>query len=117
MMKAGIAKLIARSPEARGVLEEATETARKVYCTVKSVGQTETYQARATGLMPELKIILQHDFEYHGEDLLEYQGTRYNILRTYVTETDGIELTVQRVRGNAAYGVKPEPTEPEEVST
>lgn len=116
-MKAGICKLITRSPEARGVLDDVTETTRTVYCTVKSIGQSETYQARAAGLNPELKIVLAHDFEYQGEDLLEYEGTRYTILRTYVTETDGIELTVQRVRGNAAYEARPETVPAAEVTT
>lgn len=101
MMKAGIVKLISRSPEARGVLEAETETSRTVYCTVKSIGMQEMYQAMGAGLNPELKIILAHDFEYKGEPLLEYEGERFSILRTYITEADGIELTVQRVKRNA----------------
>ena len=107
MMKAGIVTLIGESPEARGVLDEKTESTRDVYCTVRSVGQSEIYQARATGLSPELKLILAHDFEYQGEALCEVDSVRYSILRTYVTETDGIELTLERVRGNAAEEVQP----------
>ena len=68
---------------------------------MKSVGQTEVYQANAAGLNPELKIFLAHDFEYEGERLCEIGGQRFDILRTYVTETDGIELTLQRVARNA----------------
>ena len=44
---------------------------------------------------------LAHDFEYGGERKCELAGMRYNILRTYITETDGIELTLQREAGNA----------------
>ena len=51
--------------------------------------------------MPELKVIVPHDFEYAGERLCELGGVKYHILRTYITETDGIELTLQRVTGNA----------------
>lgn len=102
MMKASAVTLIGEDPAAHGVLEPPQEIRRKCYCTIKSIGQTEAYQARGIGLNPELKIVLAHDFEYSDEPQLEYNGERYDILRTYVTETDGIELTVQRARRNAA---------------
>ena len=70
-------------------------------CTVKSIGMQEAYQAMGIGLNPELKVILAHDFEYEGERLCEMDGVKYNVIRTYVTEADGIELTLQRVTGNA----------------
>ena len=101
MMKANVADLIAVSPEAAGVGTDPVETKRTVYCTVKSIGMQEAYQAMGIGLNPELKIVLAHDFEYGGEPLCEIGGERYRILRTYITETDGIELTLQRVDGNA----------------
>ena len=101
MMKANVADLISVSPEVSGVGTEPTETKRTVYCTVKSIGMQEAYQAMGIGLNPELKIVLAHDFEYQGEPMCEICGQKYKILRTYITETDGIELTLQRVKGNA----------------
>lgn len=101
MTRAKVAYLIAEDPEAHGVLDDPEETERKVYCTEKSVGQSEIYQARGTGLNPELKLVLQHAFEYHGEKILRYQGIRWHILRTY-RDADSLELTIQRERGNAA---------------
>ena len=101
MIRAKVAYLIAEDPAAHGVLDAPQETARKVYCTEKSVGQSEIYQARGTGLNPELKLILQHAFEYHGEKIVEYGGIRWNILRTY-RDADSLELTIQRETGNAA---------------
>ena len=117
MLRSNIAVLIGESPEARGVLEEATETRRTVYCTVKSIGQTEAYQAMSVGMKPDIKIVLAHDFEYQGENLAELEGVRYRILRSYATEADGIELTLERVRGNAAAPAEePEPEpDPEEA--
>ena len=112
MMKANVVDLIAVSPVAAGVGTEPTETKRTVYCTVKSIGMQEAYQAMGIGLNPELKVILAHDFEYGGEGLCELAGVRYRILRTYITETDGIELTLQREAGNARYlppAPEPEP--------
>ena len=111
MMKANVVDLIMEDPYAGGVGLSPTETKRTVPCTVRSIGMQEAYQAMGIGLNPELKVILAHDFEYGGERLCEINGERYRVLRTYITETDGIELTLQREAGNAV----PLP-EPEEVS-
>ena len=109
MLKADVLTLIAVSPEARGVGTEPTETTRDVFCTVRSIGQQEAYLAMGQGLNPELKVILSHDFEYDGERLCEVGGVRYDILRSYITEKDGIELTLQRVVRNAKVLPAPEP--------
>ena len=111
MMKANVVDLIRVSPEAAGVGTEPAETKRTVYCTIRSIGQAEAYQAMGIGLNPELKVILSHDFEYEGEGLAELDGVRYEILRTYITEADGIELTLQRVARNARPAHAPEPEE------
>lgn len=102
MVRADTLDLIAENPKAHGIFDDPQETVRTVYCTERSVGQTEVYQAQAIGLNPELKLILAHAFEYQGEKLCSYKGERYKIIRTYINEADGIELTVQRIRGNAA---------------
>ena len=115
MLKANVIKLISVNPEAAGVGTEPAETSRDVFCTVKSIGQQEAYLAMGQGLNPELKVILAHDFEYDGERLCEIDNKRYDILRTYVTETDGIELTLQRTVRNAKP--VPEPTPAATVST
>ena len=101
MIRAKVAYLIAEDPKAHGIFDAPAETMRKVYCTEKSVGQTEKYQAAAVGLNPELKLILAHAFDYHGEKKLTYQGERYDILRTY-RDGDSMELTIQREERNAA---------------
>lgn len=101
MLKADTVNLIAESPEAHGVFETHTETQRQVFCTVRSVGMREAYEAKAIGLSPEYVLILAHDFEYQGEKECEFGGMRYDIIRTYITESDGIELTIQRREGNA----------------
>ena len=118
MVKAAIVKLIREDPAARGVGTDPRETARKVYCTVRAIGMQEAYQAMGIGLNPELKVILSQDFEYRGEELCEMNNIRYRIIRTYVTEADGIELTLQRVTGNARKLPDPETeTEPETETT
>lgn len=108
MKRVGIVYLISESPEAKGVLEAATEKKRKTYCEIRSIGMSETYQARASGFAPTIKLFLPQDFEYRGEGLCELKGERYRIIRDYRDEKtgDGTELTLERIRGNAA---KPAP--------
>ena len=108
MLKSSVVTLISENPAAHGVGTEPDEIRRTVYCTLRSIGMTEAYQAMGQGLAPELKVILTHDFEYRGEPVCELMGVRFRIIRTYITEEDGIELTVQREAGNArGTGVKP----------
>ena len=101
MVRADVCDLIAEIPGAHGIFDERQESVRRVYCNVRSVGQTEVYQAQAAGLNPELKLILAHAFEYHGEKLVDFRDERWRVLRTYVNDGDQIELTLQRVTGNA----------------
>lgn len=117
MMKANVVALITENPAAHGVGIDPEETRRTVFCTVKSIGMQEAYQAMGQGLNPELKVILAHDFEYDDEPLCELDGKRYRILRTYITETDGIELILQRVTGNARRLPDPEPVDTETANT
>ena len=116
-MRVGIVYLISESPEVKGVLEAATEKKRKTYCEIRSIGMSETYQARASGFAPTIKLFLPQDFEYRGESLCELKGERYRIIRDYRDEKtgDGTELTLERIRGNAAKPVPapapaPDPT-------
>lgn len=97
--------LISESPVAHGVGVEVSEIRRVRICSVKSVGQTEVYQAAGAGLNPEVKLVLAYESEYNGEKICEFRGERWRILRTYIPETNGIELTLQREAKNAARGV------------
>ena len=117
MKRVGIVYLITESPEAAGVLDERTETRRKTYCEEISLSMSEVYQARASGFSPIFRLRLPQDFEYRKETLCEYKGERYSIIRDYRDEKTGnaTELTLERVRGNAAAQVpEPEP-DPEEA--
>lgn len=72
-----------------------TETAREVFAAQRSIGQKEFYQAQAVGLQPELKFVLTDYLEYENEQLVEHNGQRYRVLRTYRTGQE-LELTVYR---------------------
>lgn len=72
-----------------------TETTREVFCKIGSIGQKEFYQAQAVGLQPELKFVLADYLDYNGEQLVEHNGQRYRVLRTYRAGQE-LELTVYR---------------------
>ena len=72
-----------------------TETRRDVFCTLASIGQKEFYQAHAVGLQPELKFKLADYLDYEDEPLVEHNGQRYRVLRTYRTGQT-LEITVYR---------------------
>lgn len=101
MIRMTTVTLIAESPEAHGVGTEPEEIRRKVFCEIRSISQNEAYQAMGAGLNPELKVKITLESDYHGEKLLELDGVRYRIIRTYIPETNGIELTIQRENKNA----------------
>ena len=95
MQKHDVLTLIAEAAP-RGVNDAPLVSERTVFCTIRSVGMNENYAALTHGLHPELVFVLTQDFEYQGEQRCKCGGVYYDIIRTYVTETDGIELTVQR---------------------
>lgn len=77
--------------------EVSTETQRQVYCEVNSISQTEFYAAANTELNPEYRFDVFFG-DYNGEDVIEYQGNRYAIYRTYRTG-DTLELYCERKIG------------------
>lgn len=78
-----------------GIVERTT-TDRTVFAQVRSIGQTEFYQAQADGLKPQLKFVLADYYDYQDEKEVVYEGKVYSVLKTY---RDGkkLEITVYGV--------------------
>lgn len=93
MIRADVINLIQQATH--GVLDTPQETKRQVFCAVDSVNRTEYYRALQYDLHPEVVFILSDYAEYQGESICEWNGIRYDIIRTYV---DGlkVELTCER---------------------
>ena len=81
------------------------ETEREIFAEVKSIGQSEFYQAAAVGLKPEIKFVIADFLDYQGEKKLKYAPfdnsetpteITYNIIRTYRT---GLALEIVCNRG------------------
>lgn len=73
----------------------AEDVQREVFCRFGSIGMREFYAASATDFHPELKLILFDYLDYEGENLVDYDGKRYRILRTYRTGQE-LELTLEK---------------------
>lgn len=71
-----------------------TEKYGPVYAEMKSVGQSEFYQAQTAGKKPEIKFVITDYMDYQGQKYLIHDGIRYSILRTYrVKGSSELEIT------------------------
>ena len=94
MIKATTVDLVSEAPEAHGVFEAHTEPKTTVYAEIRSVTRTEYYRAKEAGIEPSFVIRLTDYGDYHGEKIVECDGKRYRVVRTYVSNMS-IELTVE----------------------
>jgi len=77
-----------------GIPVSSGETYRNVRAVKKSTGHKDFLDAYKAGLKAELLFDVR-SVEYNGEKLLEHEGKRYRIYKTYLKGTDGItELKV-----------------------
>ena len=72
-----------------------------VLCDLESVTRSEHYAAAQSGLRPE-SVFIVNKHEYNGQKEVEFEGDRYEVLRTYAPKKqddislfDTIELTCQ----------------------
>lgn len=82
-------------------VDEATgnESVRESFAEIQTVSSSEVYKALSVGLKPSLVIILPSwADDYTGQDLVDYAGCRYRVLRVYRTDEGYAELTVARLR-------------------
>lgn len=82
------------------------EKTRVVFVNKESVRQSEFYQAATTGLRPELMLEVM-TVDYQDERRIEFDGAKYNIIRTYEKKNERTELvcqgiTAQNTRGKSA---------------
>lgn len=77
-----------------------TFTERQVFAEVKSIGQSEFYQAEAVGLKPEIKFLIADFADYENEKALKYTPfggveETYTVLRTYRNKIN-LEIVCKR---------------------
>lgn len=65
---------------------------RKVFGEEKQVYSSTFFQAAAVGMKAE-KVLIIWKFDYEQEKYLIYKGIKYEILKTYETKEEKLELT------------------------
>lgn len=82
---------VQKIPDGSGYVKEIT-TQKQVFAEIKSVGRAEYYAAYQVGISVSIIAVLNAG-DYNGEAEVEHEGTKYNVIRTYKTSNDYIELT------------------------
>ena len=62
-------------------------------CRKKSITRSEFYQANQAGIRPSLVVDI-HSFEYDNQELAEFEGKRYRVIKTYPVDLETLELTM-----------------------
>ena len=96
MNRADVIQLITENRTGHGVHEAVTDTERTVMCTIQSVTRTEYYDALNAGHRPEYVFKLALAEDYQNERLVKFHGQKFRVIRTYRTDDEGIEITVER---------------------
>lgn len=53
------------------------------FAKLKSIGQSEFYQAQAQGLKPEIKFVISDYLDYENQQFVIHNNFRYKVLRTF----------------------------------
>lgn len=83
------------------------QTHREVFCQVFGITRSEFYAAAAADLNPEITVRLTDFMDYEGEQLVEYHGEMYSVIRVYRSPASGlsgmsanaVELILERKAG------------------
>lgn len=81
--------------------ESITYEERKVFVQPRGVYQAEFYNAAQAGLHPNITFEMANRADYHGEKLIEWDGTLYSVIRTdWTAQKDKISLICEERIGN-----------------
>lgn len=74
------------------------ETSREVFCSIESISGKEWLEAGQKGLNPEIKITM-FCYDYENEMVVEIEGKRYAVYRTYRAKNETLELYLEKKAG------------------
>lgn len=94
MIRDDVIYLVSEDPAAHGVFNKPEEVQKMCYVRVNSVSRNEYYKALNNDLRPEYVFELSEYADYSGEKIIVYNGKRYRVIRSYVSE-HSVELTVE----------------------
>ena len=76
----------------------AIENKEPVYASVSSITRAEWFDAGRTGFKPEYAFTLFAP-DYEGQTIVEYDGKRYGVYRTYRGKNETLELYTESKAG------------------
>lgn len=79
-----------------GPFGEAEIESESIYAEIKSIGMQEFYASKGVNTKVDIKFIIYAN-EYKGENKVKYDDKIYNVVRTYKTGLDKLEITCVRV--------------------
>lgn len=88
----------------------AVETERTVYCQVQSIDGNEFLRAGQLGIQARYRVTM-FKYDYAGESIVEIDGARYGVYRTYEGRNDTLDLYVERKAGLMPETPEPDPDE------
>lgn len=74
------------------------ETKKSVFCNIQSISQNEFFEAGRNGLNPQYKVTMFR-YDYGGEEIVELNGKRYGVYRTYFSQNETAELYLEKKSG------------------
>lgn len=87
---------VTTAQDSNGVWRE-SESARRVFAKIDSVSASEFFEGGRNGLNPSLRFLV-FSGDYNGEQIVEHDGLRFAVYRTYQRE-DQTEIYVERKGG------------------
>jgi len=104
MLKTVSIKLIGETASLDAINQPITTPKEKVIDTaiLHTVTQTEYFKGRQAGISPEYFFTISC-FDYDNEKILEYDGQKYAIYRTYFPNDNEVELYTE-LKGGITYG-------------
>lgn len=87
---------VTTAQDANGIWQE-SESAHRVFAKVDSVSASEFFDGGRNGLNPSLRFLV-FGGDYHGEQIVEHEGLRYAVYRTY-ERGDSVEVYCERKGG------------------
>ena len=79
-------------------VQKMQEQRRQIFCRVKSVNRSEFFAAGQSGLSPAFLFEI-FPGDYENEQTVEFHGERYAVYRTFLRDSDTLEIYVQREGG------------------
>lgn len=76
------------------------ETKNTVFCSANSVSASEFFSGGMNGLNPQFQFVMNR-YDYNNERIIEYNGTRYSVYRTFIGKNDSIEVYAELRKGTS----------------